>query len=107
MRFKNYIKKGVLEIIKRIHPPQESLLRRLAKRPSIVIRIPKSSESWIELGRKALSENQHHRAQEAFEKALEQNIKSSWAWHGLGDLHQHINQYEQALNAYSKACSFS
>lgn len=107
MGLKNRLKRSIFKLMKRMLPPHEALLRDLARRPSITIAIPKSSESWVEQGRKFLSDHEYDQALVAFQNAVGQNPKSAWAWHGLGDLHQLERRFEKALDAYSKACSFS
>ena len=107
MRLKKHLKASIFRLLKKMHPPKESLLRDLARRPSITITPPKSSESLIEQGRKYLSEQRYDQALISFERALSQAPGSPWAWHGLGDLHQLEGEHKKALNAYSKACSFS
>ena len=107
MGLKSRLKTSILMLMKRMLPPHETLLRELARRPSIDIEIPKGFESWIEQGRKHLSTRQYDQALEAFQIALTHNQSSAWAWHGIGDLHQLEGEHEKALLAYSKACSFS
>ncbi|MFC1666956.1 tetratricopeptide repeat protein [Candidatus Omnitrophota bacterium] len=62
-----------------------------------------SEEKHLDLGNLYLNTNRHDLALKEFNKALEFNPDSEYAYQGLGHLHLQQNRYELALDIFKKA----
>jgi len=61
------------------------------------------ASGWVNKGKVYVSMKQYDNAISAFEKAVEFNRKSYFAWRYLGDVYEEIRDYDNAINMFNKA----
>ncbi|MDJ1177731.1 tetratricopeptide repeat protein [Roseofilum sp. BLCC_M91] len=66
---------------------------------------PESYETWLEIGKLYLKQQNYHRAMEAYQKAIDIDENRDEAWYYLGNTLSKSEQYLRALTAYDRALS--
>ncbi|KAI8149813.1 hypothetical protein BJV82DRAFT_504241 [Fennellomyces sp. T-0311] len=61
------------------------------------------AQSWYLLGRCYISEQNYHKAYEAYQQAVYRDARNPMFWCSIGVLYYQINQYHDALDAYNRA----
>lgn len=110
----NWLHNKLHPILLRKFTPSEGHLQRLAEKhrnirkfstPTLLVEeYPEDTVAQLVLkGRLYLERKQTTEAIMCFEKAISHNARHNWAWHGKGDAHQMVGQYQDASVAYTQA----
>ncbi|MDJ1176223.1 tetratricopeptide repeat protein [Roseofilum capinflatum] len=67
--------------------------------------LPDSYETWLEIGKLYVKQQNYYQAMEAYQKAIDLDENRDEAWYNLGNTLSKLEHYIRALTAYDRALS--